>query len=67
MRGPIPWLNLFLDDDPHPRRFDGPESLKTFLQRIERLSAEQIEALILEKELHPPQARRHYVLKPLEE
>lgn len=59
------WLDLRVEGDPHPRRFDGPESLRAYLSRVERLPEEAVRLLVERGEVGPPQARRTYRLEPL--
>ncbi|CAM3894142.1 hypothetical protein [Deinococcus frigens] len=61
----IGWLDLLTEGDTHPRRFDGPESLRPYLLRIERLLEAAADALIEDGHVAPPLARREYRLRPL--
>lgn len=61
----IVWLDLLIGEDTHPRRFDGPESLRAFALKMERLSEEAAEALLREGQVGPPLARREYRVRPL--
>ena len=61
----IEWLDLRVEGDPHPRRFDGPDSLRTYLKRVERLSPEAADLLVEHGEVGPPHARRGYRVEPL--
>ncbi|SMB93777.1 hypothetical protein [Deinococcus hopiensis] len=64
LRG-ITWLDLRVEGDLHPRRFDSPETLRAYLVRIERLSEEAVTALLERGEVGPPEARRLYQLQVL--
>ncbi len=59
------WLDLFVEGDPHPRRFDRPESVRAYLVKVERLGEEGIMALLENGEVAPPVTRRRYHLMPL--
>ena len=59
------WLDLFIEGDPHPRRFDRPESVRAYLVKVERLGEEGIMALLENGEVAPPVTRRRYHLTPL--
>ncbi len=61
----IRWLDLLVEGDPHPRRFDGPHSLRSYLLRVERLPEAAAQILIEEGAVAPPLARREYRLRPL--
>jgi hypothetical protein len=61
----IEWLDLRVEGDPHPRRFDSPAAARDYLLRVERLSEEAVTALLAAGEVGPPVARRTYVLRPL--
>ena len=61
----IDWLDLRVEDDPHPRRFDGPASLRTYLERVERLPGAAVDLLLERGEVGPPHARRSYRVEPL--
>ncbi|GAA5511712.1 hypothetical protein Dcar01_00425 [Deinococcus carri] len=60
------WLDLFVEGDPHPRRFDGPDTLRAYLARIERLPGDVITRLLERGEVGPPAARRVYRVQPLQ-
>lgn len=62
----IRWLDLLIEGDSHPRRFDGTGSLRPYLLRTERLLAEAADALIKDGHVAPPLARRGYSLRPLQ-
>ncbi|ABF45182.1 MULTISPECIES: hypothetical protein [Deinococcus] len=62
----IVWLDLRVEDDPHPRRFDSPETLRAYLTRIERLTPDAVTRLLEQGEIGPPAARRVYRLQPLQ-
>ncbi|MBB5233405.1 hypothetical protein [Deinococcus budaensis] len=64
--GGLTWLDLRVEGDPHPRRFDGPGTLRAYLQRVERLPEEAIEHLLDHGEVGPPLARRGYCTAPLQ-
>lgn len=66
MSGQIKWLDLRVEGDPHPRRFDSPETLRSYLSRVERLPEEAIAALLERGEVGPPTARRGYRVQPLQ-
>ncbi|MFD2608916.1 hypothetical protein ACFSR9_05595 [Deinococcus taklimakanensis] len=59
------WLDLLTEDDPHPRRFDGPASLRPYLLRVERLSEEAADTLLEVGMVEPPLARHVYRLRRL--
>ncbi len=61
----IRWLDLLIEGDSHPRRFDGAQSLRAYLLRIERLSEEAADTLIENGHVAPPLARREYRLRPV--
>lgn len=61
----IRWLDLLTEGDTHPRRFDGPASLRAYLLRIERLSEDAADALMEDGQVAPPLARREYRLRSL--
>ena len=61
----MPWLDLLTEGDPHPRRFDGPQSLRDYLTRIERLDEGSVDTLRVEGRLEPPQSRQGLRLRPL--
>ncbi|WP_261663854.1 hypothetical protein [Deinococcus sp. Marseille-Q6407] len=58
------WLDLLTEGDPHPRRFDGPESLRSYLLKIERLDAEAAEQLLAKGRIDPPLHRRGLRVQP---
>lgn len=60
MSGALVWLDLRVEGDPHPRRFDGPETLRAYLSRFERLPEAAIDELLASGEVGPPTARRVY-------
>ncbi|GAA5531840.1 hypothetical protein [Deinococcus aluminii] len=62
----VAWLDLRVEDDPHPRRFDSPETLRAYLTRIERLTPDAITLLLGRGEVGPPDARRVYRVQPLQ-
>lgn len=61
----LPWLDLRVEGDPHPRRFDGQATALQYLLRVERLSADAAHELLERGEVGPPVARRAYTLRPL--
>lgn len=61
----IRWLDVLIEGDPHPRRFDAPEGARQYLLRVERLPEEAVAALLAQGEVGPPLARRVYRLRPL--
>ncbi|PNY80015.1 hypothetical protein [Deinococcus koreensis] len=61
----IRWLDVLIEGDPHPRRFDTPEGVRQYLLRVERLPEEAVAALLAQGEVGPPMARRAYRLRPL--
>ena len=70
MTGAVPgagvaWLDLRVEDDPHPRRFDSPATLRAYLERVERLSPDAADLLLERGEVGPPAARRVYRVRPL--
>ena len=64
LRG-ITWIDLRVEGDSHPRRFDRPETLRTYLMRVERLSEEAVALLLERGEVGPPAARRLYRIQVL--
>ncbi|GAA4009246.1 hypothetical protein GCM10022631_22030 [Deinococcus rubellus] len=61
----LPWLDLYVDGDSHPRRFDRPEAVRAYLSKVERLGEEGISTLLEVGEVAPPVTRRRYCLIPL--
>lgn len=61
----IDWLDLFIEGDPHPRRFDSRATALAYVLKVERLSQEAAEELGRAGQVAPPLARRHYHLRPL--
>ena len=61
----LPWLDLRVEGDPHPRRFDGQATALQYLLRVERLSADAAHDLLERGVVGPPAARRAYTLRPL--
>lgn len=59
------WLDLFVQDDPHPRRFDTPATARAYLLKVERLSEEAADHLLQHGTVQPPLTRREYQLRPL--
>ncbi|WP_231557264.1 hypothetical protein [Deinococcus sp. YIM 77859] len=59
------WLDLRVEGDPHPRRFDSPQTLETYLTRMERLTPEAVAVLLERGEVGPPAARRVYRVRPV--
>ena len=59
------WLDLLTEGDLHPRRFDSPQSLRTYAVKMERLSEEAADILLRDGEVGPPLARRSYRVRPL--
>ena len=60
-----PWIDLYTQGDPQPRRFDTLETLHTYLARIERLSEDAILELTGSGSVEPPLTRRGYrVVRP---
>lgn len=60
-----PWLDLYVEGDSHPRRFDRPEAVRAYLSKVERLGEEGISTLLEVGEVVPPITRRRYRLIPL--
>lgn len=56
----IQWLDLLIEGDPHPRRFDTPKTIRSYLTHIERLSDEAVTELLRNGVVGPPAARREY-------
>lgn len=52
------WLELYVDGDTHPRRFDSFETAALHLKRIERLSDEALQVLREEGTVAPPLSQR---------
>ncbi|WP_135230239.1 hypothetical protein [Deinococcus fonticola] len=61
----IRWLDLLVEGDPHPRRFDSPGTAHAYLLKVERLSEEAADHLLQHGHVGPPLSRREYRLKPL--
>ncbi|WP_309570484.1 hypothetical protein [Deinococcus sp.] len=61
----IHWLDLRVEGDPHPRRFDSLDATRDYLLRVERLSEEAATLLTQTGEVRPPIARRAYQLRRL--
>lgn len=61
----IVWLNLHVEGDPQPRRFDSPDTVRQYVLRVERLSEDAADALVRDGEVGPPLARRRYTLQRL--
>lgn len=59
----IHWLDLLVEGDSHPRRFDSLGSVRPYLLRMERLSPEAADTLIEHGHVAPPLARREYRLR----
>lgn len=61
----IAWLDLLIGDDPHPRRFDSPQTLRAYVLKMERLSEDAADELLRSSFVGPPLARREYRVRPL--
>lgn len=61
----IHWLDLFIEGDTHPRRFDSRETARAYVLKVERLSEEAADELLCAGEVGAPLARRGYLLRPL--
>jgi hypothetical protein len=61
----IEWLDVRVEGDPHPRRFNSPVAARAYLLRVERLTEDAVTVLLASGEVGPPLARRAYVLRPL--
>ena len=59
----IDWIDLYVEGDPHPRRFDGYATLRAYLLKMERLSEDAADRLVIENRIDPPHARRGYLIK----
>ena len=59
------WIDLYVEGDAHPRRFDRPDSLRQYLTKVERLGEEGVAELLQEGEVAPPLTRRRYHLSML--
>ena len=57
------WLDLHVQNDPHPRRFDTLDTLRGYLRKVERLSDEAIAELTQTGVVAPPLARLVYRLE----
>jgi hypothetical protein len=57
------WLDLYVQNDPHPRRFGALDLLRGYLKQIERLSDEAVAELTQTGVVAPPLARRLYRLE----
>ncbi|WP_420594844.1 hypothetical protein [Deinococcus sp.] len=67
MSAALSWLDLYVEGDTHPRRFDGPAALRQYLSKVERLGEESIMALLSDGQVAPPLSRRQYRLQALGE
>ena len=54
------WLDLHIQNDPHPRRFDALGTLRVYLRKVERLSDEAVAELTQTGVVAPPLSRRVY-------
>lgn len=61
----ITWLDLTVEGDPHPRRFDSPATARAYLLKVERFTDEAADHLLQHGSVQPPLTRREYRLKPL--
>lgn len=61
----IAWLDLIVEGDSHPRRFDSRVTARAYLLKVERLSEEAADELLREGRVAPPLSRRGYLLRPL--
>ena len=61
----IAWIDLLTADDPHPRRFDSYTTLREYLLKMERLSEDAADELMIAGEVSPPLTRRPYRLRRL--
>lgn len=57
------WLDLYVQNDPHPRRFGALDVLRSYLRKVERLSDEAVAELTQTGVVAPPLARRVYRLE----
>ena len=57
------WLDLHIQNDLHPRRFDALDTLRIYLRRVERLSDEAIAELTQTGVVAPPLSRLVYRLE----
>jgi hypothetical protein len=60
---PSSWLDLHVQNDEHPRRFDAPATLRSYLRKVERLSDEAIAELTETGVVAPPLSRLVYRLE----
>ena len=60
------WLDLYVEGDPHPRRFDRLELLLAYLRRVERLDETALDEIGRTREVGPPLARRGYRINVLD-
>ncbi len=60
------WLDLYIEGDPHPRRFDRLDLLLAYLRRVERLDDAALEEIGRVREVGPPLARRSYRIDVLD-
>lgn len=61
----IGWIDLLTEGDTHPRRFDSYATLRAYLLKMERLSEEAVDQLMVEGRIGQPEARREYRLERL--
>ena len=61
----IAWIDLLIEGDAHPRRFDSYATLRAYVLKMERLSADAADQLMIEGEVGPPVARRGYRIQRL--
>lgn len=61
----LTWIDLIIENDSHPRRFDNRETLRAYVIKMERLSEEAADILLAEGTVGAPVARRTYTIQPL--
>lgn len=61
----LTWIDLYIADDSHPRRFNDREVLRAYVQKMERLSEEAADELLKNGVVDAPLARRQYRIQSL--
>ncbi|MHA0033513.1 hypothetical protein [Deinococcus sp. PESE-13] len=61
----IAWVDLLIEGDSHPRRFDSYATLRAYVLKLERLSEDAADELMITGTVCPPHARREYRIQRL--
>ncbi|WP_278912678.1 hypothetical protein [Deinococcus wulumuqiensis] len=61
----IAWVDLLIEGDSHPRRFDSYATLRAYVLKLERLSEDAADELMVAGVVRPPLARREYRIQRL--